>query len=159
MDAGDFFNPQEVDVSGNTAVWIDGSEGEVSYLRGMNLTTGQRFTVRGRYEDHTAGVRIEGRSVLAYDPGFFGGIMGYWLGWGMELRVAGEPQWVTAPAMTMEAAAATPDTWVNDVRFSANGGATWTAWQALKASNPYTLPAGEGAEGRSRPSSVTTSMA
>ena len=44
----------------------------------------------------------------------------------------------------MEAAAATPGTWVNDVRFSANGGATWTAWQALKATNPYTLPAGEG---------------
>ena len=44
----------------------------------------------------------------------------------------------------MEAAAATPGTWVNDVRFSANGGSSWSAWQALKATNPYTLPSGEG---------------
>ena len=66
------------------------------------------------------------------------------LGWGTALQIQGAPAWVTAPALTLEAAAATPGTWVTDVRFSANGGATWSAWQALKASNAYTLPAGEG---------------
>jgi beta propeller repeat protein len=145
----DDYQAREVDVSGHTAVWTDDSEGAGGHLRGMNLKSGQKFLIGQNLDDGIRGPRVDGRStstvnVVACDyPRTFGDILGVAIGWGMELEVAGAPDWVTDPALDLHVAAATPDSWVTDMRYSSEG-RLWTAWRDYTTTGSYVLPAGEG---------------